>query len=287
MGHQYIFVTDLHGSEERCRKLFEFIADSRPQAVFWGGDIFPSAFHDIIQSKPEHGNFIESFLTPELIRLKNGMGERYPKIFIIMGNDDPMIYEGSLRIAETAGLLNYVHSRHLDFGPYQVFGYSFVPPTPFQLKDWEKYDVSRHTDPGCVSPEEGIRSVKSNENPRYETIEKDLVMLTADTDLSDSIFLFHSPPYRTNLDRADLDGRMVDHVPVDVNVGSIAMSRFIEKRQPLLTLHGHVHESTRLTGSWRDKIGRTHMFSAAHDGPELAVVKFDLNDLENATRELI
>ena len=38
--------------------------------------------------------------------------------------------------------------------------------------------------------------------------------------------------------------------------GSIAIERFIEDRQPLLTLHGHVHESARLTGSWQEKIGR-------------------------------
>jgi Icc-related predicted phosphoesterase len=69
-------------------------------------------------------------------------------------------------------------------------------------------------------------------------------------------------------------------------VGSIAVKRFIEARQPLLTLHGHVHESARLTGSWRDRIGRTHMFSAAHDGPELALVRFDLDDLDSAERQL-
>jgi len=35
-------------------------------------------------------------------------------------------------------------------------------------------------------------------------------------------------------------------------VGSIAVRRFIEERQPLLTLHGHIHESARLTGDWRE-----------------------------------
>jgi len=70
-------------------------------------------------------------------------------------------------------------------------------------------------------------------------------------------------------------------------VGSVAVRRFIEERQPLLTLHGHIHESARLTGDWQDRIGRTFMFSAAHDGPELALVRFDLENLEGATRELI
>jgi Icc-related predicted phosphoesterase len=80
---------------------------------------------------------------------------------------------------------------------------------------------------------------------------------------------------------------MVDHAPVDVHVGSIAIRRFIETRQPLVTLHGHIHESARLTGSWRQQIGRTWALSAAHDGAELALVRFDPREPANATRELI
>ena len=72
----------------------------------------------------------------------------------------------------------------------------------------------------------------------------------------------------------------MDHAPLDVHVGSIAIRRFIEARQPLVTLHGHVHESARLTGAWQDRIGRTVCLSAAHDGPELALVRFDLEQPE-------
>ena len=80
---------------------------------------------------------------------------------------------------------------------------------------------------------------------------------------------------------------MVDHVPLDVHVGSIAVRRFIEQRQPWITLHGHVHESARLTGSWREQLGRMHAFSAAHDEPELAVIRFDVENPATATRELL
>jgi Icc-related predicted phosphoesterase len=169
-----------------------------------------------------------------------------------------------------------------------VYGYACVPPTPFLKRDWERYDVSRYVDPGCVSPELGMRSVPVDAHEiRYGTIAADLERLADEDDLRDSVFLFHTPPYRTALDRAALDGRMVDHVPMDVHVGSIAVRRFIEERQPLLTLHGHIHESARLTGAWRDRIGRTHLFSAAHDGPELCLVRFDLENPAEATRALI
>ena len=74
---------------------------------------------------------------------------------------------------------------------------------------------------------------------------------------------------------------------LDVHVGSIAIRRFVEARQPLVTLHGHVHESARLTGAWRDRIGGTVCLSAAHDGDELALVRVDLEAPEAATRELL
>jgi Icc-related predicted phosphoesterase len=105
--------------------------------------------------------------------------------------------------------------------------------------------------------------------------------------VSRAVFLFHSPPHQTALDRAALDGIAVDHAPLDVHVGSIAVRRFIEARQPLLTLHGHIHESARLTLSWQERIGRTVCLSAAHDGPELALVRVALERPEAATRELL
>ena len=74
-----------------------------------------------------------------------------------------------------------------------------------------------------------------------------------DNDLSRAMFLFHTPPYNTGLDRAALDGKKVNYVDLDVHVGSIAVRRFIESRQPLLTLHGHIHESARITGSGKNE----------------------------------
>ena len=56
--------------------------------------------------------------------------------------------------------------------------------------------------------------------------------------LSRAVFLFHTPPYNTGLDRAALDGKKVNYVDLDVHVGSIAVRRFIESKQPLLTCTG-------------------------------------------------
>jgi Icc-related predicted phosphoesterase len=283
-----IFASDLHGRLDRYEKLFAVIEGEHPDAVFLGGDLLPNGLAFRPPSDASAGDFVNDFLVNELASLRDRLGSTYPEFFVILGNDDPRTEEAAMHDAQTAGLWSYIHNTRRPLGSYSVYGYSNVPPTPFALKDWERYDVSRYVDPGCVPPTEGWRSVPlPDDELEWATIKGDLETLTGDADLASAVFLFHAPPYKTNLDRAALDGQKVDHVPLDVHVGSIAIERFIRSRQPLLTLHGHVHESARLTGEWRERIGRTHAFTAAHDGPELALVRFDLEHLDGATRELI
>jgi Icc-related predicted phosphoesterase len=277
------FVSDLHGRADRYRKLFDAILARKPRAVFVGGDILP---HFADPNSPT--DFIQDHLLAELDRLRDRLGGDYPRVFVILGNDDARWNEELLEEATREGLLAYLHGRKERIERWTVYGYSYVPPTPFRLKDWERYDVSRHVDPGCVSPEEGAHSVPvSPEEVRYATIREDLLALAGSDDPEHAVFLFHAPPYDTDLDRVALDGMKIDHVPLDVHIGSIAVLRFIESYQPLLTLHGHAHESARLTGSWRCRLGRTLALSAAHDAPELALVRFDLEDPSGATRELL
>ncbi|MCA9250843.1 MAG: metallophosphoesterase [Phycisphaerales bacterium] len=281
------FATDLHGCIDRYQKLFNAIEAERPNAVFLGGDLLPSAA-SVLANHRDAGDFSTAFIELHLRRIREVLANSYPHVFLILGNDDPRVEEDAIADAANKGVWDYMHGCRATFGPFEVFGYNYVPPTPFLLKDWERYDVGCYVDPGCVSPEEGIRTVPvSAREARNTTIQADLDRLVGDTKLNKAILLFHSPPHATKLDRAALDGKLVDHAPVDVHVGSIAIRRFIESRQPLLTLHGHIHESARLTGAWKDKIGNTICLSAAHDGPELALVRFDPANPSVATRELI
>jgi len=282
------FTSDLHGKLERYKSLFKSIREEKPSIVLLGGDLLPSGLYSFLSKENVIEDFINDFLVTNLNELKNDLGDKYPFIGLILGNDDGKINEQEFIDGEKHELWRYMHNKCFVFNDYKIYGYSYIPPTPFILKDWEKYDVSRYTDPGCISPEDGKYSVKVNKNViKYSTIQKDLEKLIPDHSLDSTIILFHSPPYKTNLDRAELDGKKIDYVPLDVNVGSIAIQRFIESNQPYLTLHGHVHESARLTGQWKDKIGSTNMFSGAHDGPELSLVKFEINNLSKAKRELI
>ncbi len=283
----WFFVSDLHGRVDRYHKLLDLIRSEKPRLLLLGGDLLPSAFAATENSVNAEDGFI-GWLARQFVQLKQDLGEQAPTILLILGNDDPRIEEDDVLGYEDQGTWHYVHNKRHQVDGWQVFGYACVPPSPFQLKDWERYDVSRYVDPGCVSPEEGMRSVPVDPNEvRYGTIKQDLDALTGDSALDCAAFLFHAPPYQSMLDRAALDGKMVDHVPLDVHVGSIAIRRFIEARQPRITLHGHVHESARITGAWRERIGQTHCFSAAHDGDELAVVTFDPTRPEEASRRLI
>ncbi|MBN2184726.1 MAG: hypothetical protein JW746_05315 [Candidatus Krumholzibacteriota bacterium] len=278
------FISDLHGKRERFTRLFSALEREKPGTIFIGGDILPHA----LSSDFGHEGFLNGYLFKKLEILRDNLGKSYPRIFAILGNDDGRYDEQSMIEASKEGLLSYIHGTNIEHLGRRVFGYSYIPPTPFHLKDWEKYDISRYVDPGCISPEEGNRSTPADiDELRYGTIRADLEKLTEGLALENAIFLFHAPPYGTSLDRAALDGMKVDHAPLDVHVGSIAIGRFIEEKQPLLTMHGHIHESARITGSWKCHIGRTLAISAAHDGPELALVRFDLKKIDEVSRELI
>lgn len=276
--------TDLHGHLDRYEKLLAAMTSERPDAVFLGGDLLPR----FLGGQSNYPDFVHDFMQPSFDRVHAALGPEYPKIYLILGNDDPRCEEKSFESASVRHLWHYIHQRKTVLSGFEIYGYACVPPTPFLLKDWERYDVSRYVPPGSLSPEEGRRSMPAEESRiRWGTIKADLDSLAGNDPVERAIFLLHTPPYDTALDRAALDGRMYEQVQLDVHIGSIAVRRFIEERQPLLTLHGHVHESTRLTGEWKIRIGKTICINGAHDGPELSLVRFDLESPWDATRELI
>jgi len=90
-----------------------------------------------------------------------------------------------------------------------------------------------------------------------ELAEKIQRMVSQVKDIQNCLFNFHCPPYNAHIDLAPrLDetlkpvsrGGQIEMVPV----GSVAVRSAIEKHQPLLGLHGHIHES-----KGAEKIGRT------------------------------
>jgi Icc-related predicted phosphoesterase len=95
------------------------------------------------------------------------------------------------------------------------------------------------------------------------TIAADLERLAALSDPERTVYVAHSPPWGTSLDR------LYDGTPV----GSRAIRSFIETRRPPLTLHGHVHESPGI-----ERIGPTVSVNPGDSLGRLRAVRVDLRD---------
>ena len=144
------------------------------------------------------------------------------RVYIGAGNDDPFVIDSILEDSERVTSMN---ERLVDIDGYEVITTAFSNPTPWNT-------------PRECSEEELGKKIE-------ELVSKITKMETA-------IFNFHVPPYGTLLDNAP---ELKDLQPVAgsiINVGSTAVAKAIERYQPLLGLHGHIHESKAA-----QKIGRT------------------------------
>lgn len=268
------FVSDLHGNKKKYELLAAQLLKNRPSFLFLGGDLLPHSKVSEITENPKVNNFIEDFLIPLFRSVQKQLGCNYSDVFLIAGNDDHRSdIPGFLRGVELE-LWKYLENDKVRFGPYRIFGYPYVPPTPFRLKDWEKYDIDDTINPGCIRPEDGVRSLPIDQVKENNTIAQDLKLFSESEALNKSLFIMHSPPYNTFLDQ----------IQGGISIGSKAIRNFIESSNPYITLHGHVHESPTLTGNWYQKINETHCFSAAYDGKGLAIVIFEIDDPTNRKR---
>jgi len=228
-----IYCSDLHGNKTVYKKLFEKAKDKDIKAIIIGGDICPHFRGPIEMGIKVQREFLTDYLIPRIKQFGK-------EVFVMMGNDDFAVNMDVLVEAEKNKILKLLHFRLHELGKFKLIGYSFVPPMPFLLKDWEKLDDenSEH----ITDPEMDIRTVKKEEG----TIEEDFKEIKKMSNAKETIYVIHSPPFGTKLDMTLRE----EHV------GSKAIKDFIKKEQPPLTLHGHIHEGPE-TGSWKDNIKNT------------------------------
>ncbi|HVD41354.1 MAG TPA: hypothetical protein VNC16_10190 [Solirubrobacterales bacterium] len=155
--------------------------------------------------------------------------------YVIPGNDDPWSIDEVLASGESVVACD---ERVEMLGPHELvsFGYSNRTPwqTPRELDEEEIYlRLKRLVD-------------------QLETPER-------------AVFNIHVPPYESSLDTAfevddELRYVMKGGRPHEVPTGSRAVRQIIEETEPLLSLHGHIHESKGVT-----KIGRTVAINPGSD----------------------
>lgn len=268
-----VYTSDLHGNKEHYQELFELAEQRKAQTIIIGGDMLP--IHGPFKySLQEQQNFIFSYLEPKIRDFRSRAP--HTTIYAMLGNDDWQASNVHLETLVAKGTLRLLHGEKHELGSgYELVGYAHVPPTPFTIKDGERRDlqkdvVDQQRCTACVSqgakivvvdPEQYFASVMS--------IEEELERLPKERDPSRTVYVMHSPPFKTNLDRL-FDGRWV---------GSQAIRAFVEKYQPYLTLHGHIHESSEISGTYWDRIGKTICLNPGQSTEELYAVVFELEDI--------
>ena len=149
------------------------------------------------------------------------------RAFIMAGNDDPWALDEALA---SGVALEHCDDRIVQFDGYEMLSLG----------------VSNHTP--CTPRRE------LDEDALLERIE---VLAGQLNDVSRSIFNLHVPPYASGLDEAPA---LDQHLTLKIGAGAIQMApagsravrTAIETYQPLLSLHGHIHESRAAV-----RIGRT------------------------------
>ena len=150
-----LFASDLHGKISRYEALFKAIKKEKPDYVFLGGDLLPHRKFEAKRSEIDEDNFVQDFLIRKFKGLKEKMDCMYPDVFIIPGNDDQKVIFDQTLEGEKDGLWRNIHNQFVEIGKYRFYGYGCVPPTPFRIKDWERFDISKEISQGCIAPTSG------------------------------------------------------------------------------------------------------------------------------------
>jgi Icc-related predicted phosphoesterase len=168
-------------------------------------------------------------------------------IFMAPGNDDPFDIDKVINDSKT--IVN-CDMKKVMIDEYEMITMSYSNPTP-----WET----------------------PRELPEEELEKKIESLVSQITDMSRAIFNFHVPPYGSVLDLAPLlDDKMRQSAGTTVHVGSHAVAKAIEKYQPLLGMHGHIHESRGI-----QKIGKTFICNPGSEYGE-GILKGIIIDLKGA-----
>lgn len=146
------------------------------------------------------------------------MSEYGIDVFVMPGNDDPWSCDP---VIENARWVQACDERVVRVGPHEMISCAYASPTP-----WNS--------PRELSEDDLYTKIKA----MAEQVESP----------ETAIFNLHVPPYDTKLDTAneinpDLTLVYKSGQPNPIPVGSHAVRQIIEEYQPLLALHGHIHES--------------------------------------------
>ena len=245
---RFIYVCDLHGDEYKYKNLLEIDNNEKIRYLVLGGDLLPKECGDRFN---EQKIFIEEYLDNYFEELK----KNDIKCICILGNDDLEILDKNFNeICRKHDNVFNIDQKKASFDDVTFIGLSKVLDyhfgckdrvvieegleMPFQLSSVIYVDKCRN----MLSVEEWREHRKN-----IEKIEDILEKLPKAKKGNKVIYVFHNPPFGLGLDVCR-DKRQV---------GSKTIANFLEKSNAYMSLHGHIHESYRVTGIWKNELNGT------------------------------
>lgn len=223
-----LFGSDFHGNKVRYQAFFS----SKVDVFILGGDLFSieGDFRQIYSNQIRFGN---DFLRPLL------ESQRDKEIYLMPGNTDVAAH--LFNKWEADGLCHNIDCKLHQLESFDLIGFKYVPPSPFAIKNIERRDEEEE----YQLKAQFLKPVIYDKDGKFtvidlisylkekETIAELLIRLPKPRSHKNTIFVMHSPPYDTGLDRTFQKKK----------VGSKAIRRFIEEKRPRLLLCGHIHEA--------------------------------------------
>jgi Icc-related predicted phosphoesterase len=272
------FATDLHGSDICFRKFCAAADFYNCDALILGGDLTGKMLVPVRRRNSE----VEYDLGGVSVRMANHQLEAVRKRIANMGYyavvgdddelhalDDPGVYEGRLlqesldRAREWVGYAEeHLNPRGISIlvapgnDDHPQLDGIFAASSSFQMAEQKVV---------MIDSIEIITTGWSNPTPwrtprecTEDELEARLRQLVGQlTNPRRAIYNIHVPPHNTSLDicpKLDEKFSVVTIMgnPVLIHAGSIAVRKVIEETQPVVSLHGHIHESRNVV-----KLGRT------------------------------
>jgi uncharacterized protein len=273
-----LFTADLHGRRNLIEGMLELALKEGVRCIILGGDILPTLipnpialingnadFQDDLKGQLR---FVEDYLAPVFDSFQTS--NPTINILYIPGNHGWM--PAVERLIKMSVQLKYIHGKTIHLDGFDFFGYACVTDSTFWVKDYARRDRKNDSHVpskfAIVSDTDRLRVSPDGEYAgKKPSIEEDLAGVSFDNPAK-TICVFHCPPFDTGLDTLHNNR----------SIGSRAIREFLERTQPLMSLHGHIHESPYMSGVYQTRIGNCLAINPGQSSVKLHAVIFDTHD---------
>ena len=271
---KFMAFADIHQSEDKWDQLVSTVRTIKPEVVAIAGDLLPK----------NNGTLAQIFFLPYLRACASAIKGAGAELVLILGNDDNQLLVPEMEKGDEQGLWHYVADKVKTIKGYEFCGCPWIRDYPFAYKYWVAPDSSEvlfinHVQLGpplMINKKneiEAIPDLKAYLKSKMSIIESLENMAGQVKVISKSIWLIHEPPINMGF----------DHCATGEKVGSPVVNKFLLEKQPLFSIHGHIHEAPKYNGGiWAGRIGRAMSIQAGQLDGHLYYVTFDLRDGEIA-----